>query len=50
MPGAKGWIEVNEKYCKGCELCLSVCPPEVMELDHAIPVSAGRLVAAKEWV
>jgi len=36
MPGAKGWIEVNEKYCKGCELCLSVCPPEVMELDMTV--------------
>ena len=32
MP-AKGWIEVSDTYCKGCELCLSVCPQEVMELD-----------------
>ena len=33
MPAAKGWIDVNDQYCKGCELCISACPPEVMELD-----------------
>ncbi len=32
MP-AKGWIEVSDQYCKGCELCISACPQEVMELD-----------------
>ena len=31
----KGWIEVSDKYCKGCELCISACPQEVMELDMA---------------
>jgi len=32
MP-AKGWIEVNELFCKGCELCVSACPPKVLQLD-----------------
>ena len=32
MP-VKGWIEVSDIYCKGCELCLSACPQDVMELD-----------------
>jgi len=32
MP-VKGWIEVNELYCKGCELCVSACPQEVLSLD-----------------
>ena len=32
MP-VKGWIEVDELYCKGCELCVHVCPPEVVSLD-----------------
>lgn len=32
MP-VKGWIEINEKYCKGCELCVSACPQSVMTLD-----------------
>ena len=31
MP-AKGRIVVNELYCKGCELCISACPQEVMAL------------------
>jgi 2-oxoglutarate ferredoxin oxidoreductase subunit delta len=34
MP-VKGWIEVNELYCKGCELCVNACPQEVMSLDMA---------------
>ena len=29
----KGWIEVNELYCKGCELCVGACPQKVMSLD-----------------
>lgn len=32
MP-AKGTIEVNDLYCKGCELCISACPPQVLALD-----------------
>ncbi len=32
MP-ARGWIEVNELHCKGCGLCVSACPQEVMSLD-----------------
>ena len=30
---AKGWIEVNDQYCKGCELCITACPPQVMALN-----------------
>lgn len=29
----KGWIEVTELYCKGCELCVNACPQHVMSLD-----------------
>jgi 2-oxoglutarate ferredoxin oxidoreductase subunit delta len=32
MP-VKGWIEVNELFCKGCEVCVQDCPQEVMALD-----------------
>lgn len=32
MP-VKGWIEVNEKYCKGCELCVHNCPQDVLTMD-----------------
>jgi len=38
MP-VKGWIEVNERYCKGCELCIEACPQQVLALDmnHLTP-------------
>ena len=32
MP-VKGWIEVSEIYCKGCDLCVNACPQEVLALD-----------------
>jgi 2-oxoglutarate ferredoxin oxidoreductase subunit delta len=32
MP-VKGWIEVNELLCKGCELCENACPQSVLALD-----------------
>ncbi|MCD6402161.1 MAG: 4Fe-4S binding protein [Anaerolineales bacterium] len=32
MP-VKGWIEVDENHCKGCELCVESCPPHVLSLD-----------------
>ncbi|HSF80758.1 MAG TPA: ferredoxin family protein [Anaerolineales bacterium] len=38
MP-VKGWIEINELYCKGCELCVDACPQDVLALDmeHLTP-------------
>lgn len=32
MP-VKGWIEVDERFCKGCELCIAECPQQVLALD-----------------
>ncbi len=32
MP-VKGWIEVDELFCKGCELCVNECPQHVMALN-----------------
>lgn len=29
---AKGRIVINEDLCKGCELCISVCPPGVIKM------------------
>jgi 2-oxoglutarate ferredoxin oxidoreductase subunit delta len=31
-----GRVEVSEKYCKGCEVCVAACPQEVLGLmqDH----------------
>ena len=37
----KGWIEVNDDYCKGCELCVAACPQDVMALDMSRLTSKG---------
>lgn len=34
MP-VRGWIEVSQVYCKGCELCVNACPQTVLALDMA---------------
>jgi 2-oxoglutarate ferredoxin oxidoreductase subunit delta len=36
---AKGRIEVSAALCKGCELCTTVCPKDliVMATDHFTP-------------
>jgi 2-oxoglutarate ferredoxin oxidoreductase subunit delta len=38
MP-VRGWIEVNQMYCKGCELCIAECPQQVLalDMDHLTP-------------
>ncbi len=28
-----GWIEVDERHCKGCELCIGACPQDVLGLE-----------------
>ncbi|WP_448590913.1 4Fe-4S dicluster domain-containing protein [Thermoflexus hugenholtzii] len=28
----KGWIQVDERFCKGCELCVHFCPQQVLGL------------------
>jgi 2-oxoglutarate ferredoxin oxidoreductase subunit delta len=40
MP-VRGWIEVSEIYCKGCELCVSECPQQVLRLDMERLTSKG---------
>ena len=33
---AKGRIEIEENRCKGCELCTSVCPKEIIHMADYI--------------
>jgi len=40
MP-VKGWIEVNERFCKGCELCVEACPQDVLFIDMEHLTSKG---------
>ena len=42
----KGTIEVNEFFCKGCELCITACPKDVIGLDKNRLTSKGYHPAA----
>jgi len=44
MP-VKGWIEVNQMFCKGCELCIEPCPVDCIVMQDA-PVEGSSLAAA----
>jgi 2-oxoglutarate ferredoxin oxidoreductase subunit delta len=37
----KGRIEVNELYCKGCELCIGACPQQVIALAEVRITAKG---------
>ncbi|MEG1285259.1 MAG: 4Fe-4S dicluster domain-containing protein [Romboutsia sp.] len=30
---AKGRVTFNQDYCKGCELCIGVCPVKIIAID-----------------
>ncbi len=30
---AKGYLKFREDKCKGCELCVSVCPKNILAID-----------------
>jgi len=32
MAKSKGMIVIHENRCKGCQLCVSVCPTDMLEL------------------
>lgn len=41
-----GKIEVNPDYCKACELCVTVCPNQVLSLgDHPNTMGYFAVVA-----
>jgi len=29
-------IEINESWCKGCEICVDVCPRDVLEMKDFV--------------
>lgn len=37
----KGNVVISDKYCKGCELCIAVCPKHLLEIDPKNITSKG---------
>ncbi|QWR78636.1 4Fe-4S binding protein [Candidatus Magnetomonas plexicatena] len=35
----KGTIEINAELCKGCELCITVCPKKILHLCDELNTS-----------
>ena len=34
MAKVKGIVKFDEAYCKGCSLCVDICPLNILELDN----------------
>ena len=32
----KGYIEINQEFCKGCEICISFCPKDIISLSDKL--------------
>lgn len=32
----KGFVEVRTEECKGCGICISVCPPKCLQFDKGL--------------
>jgi 2-oxoglutarate ferredoxin oxidoreductase subunit delta len=35
-------IEINRAWCKGCGLCVGICPKKTLELDRSMKSDAVR--------
>lgn len=35
-------IDIVEKWCKGCGLCIAICPKKVLELSEQVKSTAAR--------
>ena len=35
-------IEVRENWCKGCGLCVALCPKQVIEMSEIVKAVAAR--------
>ena len=46
--GAKGKIVIDGERCKGCHLCLGVCPRKVLEVDGELNRKGYQPVLFKE--
>ena len=43
----KGYIEIDQVFCKGCELCVNFCPKKVISISEKLNASGYRVAAFK---
>jgi 2-oxoglutarate ferredoxin oxidoreductase subunit delta len=41
-PARKISLDVNPKWCKGCNLCVTVCPKGILSLDEMGKIRVDR--------
>ena len=44
----KGYVEIDQEVCKGCEICVDACPQESLALSKHINHNGYRYVELKE--
>ena len=37
--GVKGYIEIDQELCKGCQICISFCPKDVISPSDRLNAS-----------
>ena len=44
-------VIIDKKWCKGCSLCVGICPKHVLELDEQVksePVRIGDCIGCRQ--
>ena len=39
----KGYIEIDQEFCKGCELCVFFCPKDVISMSDKLNAGGYRV-------
>ena len=39
---SRGTVTIDVEQCKGCELCIPVCPPNVLDMSAAVNAKGFR--------
>ena len=39
---SRGTVTIDVEQCKGCELCIPVCPPRVLDMSAAVNAKGFR--------
>ena len=46
-PKTRGWVEINAEECKGCGMCIEVCPAGCLQLTSGFNHQGYHPVAYK---